>query len=210
MGIPDIVSLIKDISSIISGIILTVIAIMGLQTWKRQLKGNTEYELARRFLGAVYKIRDAISYTRNPFVLGGEIASALQEANIEIDKSDSEYQVKSQNALYQKRWKKMQEALSEFNLVIFEIEVLWGKEIRETIKPLGNCIADLHFEIQRMLRKLDQDIPEDLTDTEDRRRNDIIYSFDNLVSDDTDNHFSKKIINAISNIEKYVKPRIKL
>jgi len=192
MGVPEIVSLIKDISSIISGTILIVIAIMGLQTWKRQLKGNTEYELARRFLSAVYKIRDAISYIRNPFVSAGEISSALQEANIEIDKSDSEYQVKKQNALYQKRWKKIQEALSEYNLVIFEVEVLWGKEIRETIKPLWNCISDLHLEIQRMLTKLNQEFPEELNDNEDRRRNDIIYSFDNLVSDDADNHFQKK------------------
>ena len=116
MGVPEIVSLIKDISSIISGTILIVIAIMGLQTWKRQLKGNTEYELARRFLSAVYKIRDAISYIRNPFVSAGEIASALQEANIEIDKSDSEYQVKRQNALYQKRWKKFKKHFRNITL----------------------------------------------------------------------------------------------
>jgi hypothetical protein len=210
LGIPEIVSLIKDILSIFSGIILTIIAFLGLQAWKKQLKGNTEYNLARRFLRSVYKIRNAIDYIRNPFITSGETASAIHESNIVIDKSDPDNRVTSQNAVYQQRWNKIQEALSEFNVELFEAEVLWGKEIRRVVKPLGVCISELQLEIQRMLRRLQREFQEEIDEDEERRRNDIIYSFESLMSEDSENHFSKEIIKSIHDIEEFIKPLLKL
>ena len=210
MDIQESISLIKDALSIVSGIILTTIAFLGLQTWKKQLKGNTEYNLARRFLRSVYKIRNAIDYIRNPFITSGETASAIQESNIVIDKSDSDNRATSQNAVYQQRWNRIQDALSEFNVELFEAEVLWGKEIREVVIPLGICISDLRLEIQRMLSRLHREFQEEIDEDEDRRRNEIIYSFEGLMSEETENQFSKEIIKSIHVIEDYIRPLIKL
>ena len=60
MEIQEIVSLVKDALSIVSGIILTTIAFLGLQTWKKQLKGNTEYNLARRFLRRSFRPKSTL------------------------------------------------------------------------------------------------------------------------------------------------------
>lgn len=60
------ITLIKDIITGLSAFTAAVIAIMGLQAWKKQLKGKTEYELAQRLLRATYKVREAFSWVRNP------------------------------------------------------------------------------------------------------------------------------------------------
>ena len=77
------VSLIKDIVTGLAAVVAAVIAIMGLRTWKKQLKGKTEYELSQRFLRATYKVRDAFSWVRNPIQSPSEISQAMIEANIE-------------------------------------------------------------------------------------------------------------------------------
>jgi hypothetical protein len=81
-------SIAKDIFTVLASITAGIVAIIGLQTWKKQLKGKTEYELAQRLLMAVYKIRDAIYYVRNPFMSAGEINQALKDANVEQNSSE--------------------------------------------------------------------------------------------------------------------------
>jgi hypothetical protein len=69
MGVQDIqqyVTLIKDVLTAIAAVGAASIGLLGLATWRKQLKGRTEYELARRLLVAVYRIRNAVSYLRNP------------------------------------------------------------------------------------------------------------------------------------------------
>jgi hypothetical protein len=85
------------------------VAILGLQAWKKQLKGKTEFETARNLLRSVYKVRNAIREYRYIVAGGAEIAQALKEANIEVEEFDPEFHAKSQQALYQKRWKRISE-----------------------------------------------------------------------------------------------------
>lgn len=72
------ISLIKDIVTILVALVGGGVAIYGLISWKRQLKGKTEYELARRVLRAVYRLRDAIRGIRNPLQSTGEIEHSLK------------------------------------------------------------------------------------------------------------------------------------
>jgi hypothetical protein len=59
-GIQDIVTLFKDLATIFAAVAAGIIAIMGYNAWKKQLRGKAEYELARRLLRNVYRVRDAI------------------------------------------------------------------------------------------------------------------------------------------------------
>ncbi len=60
MSCTEVISVVKDI--VLSGAAITgaVVAVKGLGTWQRQLKGQSEYELSRRILVTVFKYRDAI------------------------------------------------------------------------------------------------------------------------------------------------------
>jgi hypothetical protein len=65
---PDIapwVGLAKDAITGIAAGVASVVAVAGLHTWKRQLHGNTNYELARGLLRSAYKLREAIRWVRS-------------------------------------------------------------------------------------------------------------------------------------------------
>ena len=60
MRLPELVTLAKDLILSGAAIVGIYVAIKGLGTWQRQLKGQSEYELSRRMY------RDAISGLRRP------------------------------------------------------------------------------------------------------------------------------------------------
>ena len=59
MSIPEIISIVKDIVTVITLIIGATVTIYGVNTWRKQLKAKSEYDLAKRVLINVYKVRDA-------------------------------------------------------------------------------------------------------------------------------------------------------
>ncbi|GIV46059.1 MAG: hypothetical protein KatS3mg036_0877 [Ignavibacterium sp.] len=128
-SIPDInwFSTIKDIILLLVAIIGASSAIIGLKTWRKQLKGNTEYQLARRLMIAVYKSRDYVKLVRNPFMDGGEISQAFKEKNEDVPHhQDAKYGVKVDRAVYSMRWNKLNEALSELKIELLEAENYLG------------------------------------------------------------------------------------
>lgn len=99
------ISISKDITLAIAAIVGSYVGVNGLKTWERQLKGNAEYDLARRLLKRTYQWRDAVQQVRNPLGIGGA------EASIE----------------YQKRWDEVRNAKNELHIDLIEAEVIWGK-----------------------------------------------------------------------------------
>ena len=43
-----------------------IVALIGVNSWRKEMKGRNEYELARRIMRSCYKVRDAFWQTRNP------------------------------------------------------------------------------------------------------------------------------------------------
>jgi hypothetical protein len=201
------VTLIKDIITALAALTAGIIAVLGLQTWKKQLKGKTEYELARRLLGAVYKLREAIRFVRTPFMSVGEISQALEEANIKLDQPDPNSGAIQERAVYQKRWEKIQQALEELDLEAFEAEVVWGYQVAEKLKPLQNCIRTLFASIQTHLRQL-QPTYRDSFDVK------VIEKIDQVIcitsEDPSNDPFAAEIAEAIGEIENFLRPRLKL
>lgn len=185
----QILQIIKDIVTTIAAGIAAIVAIMGIKAWKKQLKGKTNYELARRYLRAVYKVRDAIKYVRNPFISSEEIFSAFKESG--LNEVDYNNQQKSNRAVYSLRWKKVIEAISDLDVELLEAEVLWGKEVVELKESLNLCINELFFNLKRFLEEGNR-----------REFHDVIYDVDNGI-------FTKKVNEAVEKIETYIKPHLK-
>ena len=203
------ISLIKDIVTILATVIGGGVAIYGLIAWKRQLKGKTEYELARRVLRAVYRVRDAIRGIRNPFQSSGEIAQALKEAGISIDVNSHEYRAQSAESVYQVRWRRLNEARSDLQLELLEAEVSWGNDIIDQLKPLNECVGELYATIWLYIQDLNepyQDKGSDYAEQRERRRK-ILYE---ISLDPDKDPFSGQIKKAVEQIERFLKPHLKL
>lgn len=188
-SIPLIIQVSSDVFTSIAAITATVVAIVGLNAWKKQMKGKEEYELARRYLRLIYRVRDAIKVVRNPFIPVEEMISSLKEKGMnEDDYSDHK---KMNQAVYSTRWNKVQEALSDLRVEQLEAEVLWGKESVVVYDTLDQCIKKLMANIQLFLRG-------GFKETMDL----IIYDTGE------DNQFSKDIDTAVKIVEDSLRPHL--
>ncbi len=79
----------------LSGAAITgaVVAVKGLGTWQRQLKGQSEYELSRRILVALFKYRDAITGVRHPAMWAYEMSSPPEEEATKMSREQLRFMV---------------------------------------------------------------------------------------------------------------------
>lgn len=180
----------KDLLTAVAAITATFVAIMGLNAWKRQLKGREEYDLARRYLRAIYKVRDSLRVVRNPFIPVEEMSRSLKEKG--LDGNDYSDNQNTNRAVYDTRWSKVSEALSDLRVEQLEAEVLWGREAVEMCDYLDKCVANLMLKV-RMFLQGDLNSAVDLT----------------IYDTGEDNKFSKEIKEAVRITEDYLKPHLK-
>ena len=199
-----------SVLGVVQGVILTlaaivgaVVAIVGLRTWRAQLKGNTEYDLSRRLLKAIYRVRDELDYVRRPLITWGEIAAAAQEAGIdkpELNPTDKRIDA----AVRARRWKYLQEALSAMDVEELEAEVIWGSLAKESIANLRTCVQQLRrAEMELELRKDDMETPTDRGRIVELRR--VLNG-----SGDADDEFANGVRSAVQVAEGFLRPRLKL
>ncbi|MCZ6908073.1 MAG: hypothetical protein O7G28_12365 [Deltaproteobacteria bacterium] len=142
----DFISMIKDILMALSALTVAGVAVWGLNSWRRELKGRADYDLARRILRSGYKVRDAIAYFRIRWI----DASEFPDGGPTIERLESG----QTNLLfvYSNRWNKLMEAVREFLVDGLEVEVLWGARAYEPIKKLHETIRiDLKSALERLL-----------------------------------------------------------
>lgn len=200
-----IISYTKDVLTIISLGIASFVALKGLQTWKSQLKGTNDYELAKRILKAVYKLRNAIDYVCSPLMTAGEISKAMKEIGIESQITDSDYNYKSNMAVYNMRWKKVTEAIEDLELETIEIEVLWGKEISEKILEIRKNVVSLSSAINLFLSNLVSHRHYSTSDSTRQYFEKIIYNH----SSEENDEFTTSLLEKIIVIENLVRPYLK-
>lgn len=205
--IQNYVTLIKDIITGVSALIVAIVAVKGLQTWKKQLKWKTEYELAKRLMGATYKVRQALALVRCPVKYVGEVSQAMKEANIEGELIDNQARrFRNEAADYENRMQKVKEAFDDLESVLLEAEAIWGQDVRENIKPLQQCITTLavniykHFEIK-------EGLSDDYNAEEKKNIDSIIFDW---FGNPNNNSFSNEINAALGKITNFLNPHLKI
>jgi hypothetical protein len=138
------IAIAKDAMTGIAAAVAAGVAVAGLKTWKRQLQGTATYDVSRRLLRSVYRLREEIRALRSPFMSGGEISSAMKAAA--IDPPPSGLPGKEANeAAYDIRWRRVADAQVAFAAEILEAEALWGGSIRQLADELLGCTGQLYF-----------------------------------------------------------------
>jgi hypothetical protein len=197
----------KDVASVLSGLSAVValvgvfVAWRGLKSWRRQLTGRTEYELARRLCRAVYQVRDEIRAVRNPVVFPGEAMLARQEAGIEggtplIVGEDIV-------AVYDSRWRQLVMATSNLEVESLEAEVLWGKDVIARLKPLKDCVAKLRTNLNRYI--------DAILDSHTSRLKSEIEEIKEIIHwhEPAEDRFTGEITDAIRNFEEFIRTYLK-
>ena len=201
----EVITLLKDVILAGAGITGAVVALKGLDTWKRQLKGQSEYELSRRILVTLFKYRDAINGVRHPAMWPHEMPTPLEDEAKTM--SPDQIRFYGTSKAYQARWDKVQKERTALYADLLEAEAIWGNELKNLFKKVFDLEQELFTCIRHYIELINPDADEDSKEAIrkiDEKKRDIMY--DDL-SEEPD-EYKQDLISAIEDIEKYLKPKL--
>lgn len=207
MSWTELVALLRDL--IISGAAITgaVIAIKGLNTWQRQLKGKSEYDLSRRILISLFKYRDAINGVRNPAMWSYEMPHPPEDEAKNMSRDEISYY--GTLKAYEARWDKVYTEKTNLYADLLEAEALWGTQLKEYFSEVYNLENELFSYIRNYLTvsnpKTNNARKEAIEKILHKKR-DIMY--DDFGEDEKE-EFKSELKNGIDKIEKYLKPKLR-
>ncbi|HEX4949411.1 MAG TPA: hypothetical protein VFZ34_22240, partial [Blastocatellia bacterium] len=135
LSVMDKVTLIKDIVSIVGTLGGVIIAAFGLYTWRRQLRGTSQYELARKAILVAYQVGDAIQAVRNPMLY-------LRKEEVESGRS-----LEEEMRIYEERLVNLNSKWAELRGIALETKVIWGKDAENTFDELNHLRGTLRASI---------------------------------------------------------------
>ncbi len=191
--------IIEFIKTIFSAATL-IIAIYGINTWRKQLKGTNEFELSKEILENVYKVKRAFAYVRNPGIYKSEYPKELQDKltlNIEQKAYATQYYYSKRLEILHNEFEKLENSFLK-GIVLFNIT-------DEIIMPLRKCRASLIVALQDLYEFTKN--PEYTTSERKHDVYKIIYDNLSLNEDDKD-QFSKYIIEAVDLMIHWLKPML--
>lgn len=95
--------------------------------------GAAHHELARKALVELYKYRESVERARSPVMFANELQPSEDE-EAELSFVGKNYIRKCR--AYQLRFETMSGGRASIQAIIIESEALWGKELRDLVKPL--------------------------------------------------------------------------
>jgi len=200
---PESASIIKDVIVSIAAIVTASIAVFGITSWRRELRGKSDFDAARRLMKSTYMLRDSITAARDPLISGYEFPEGYD--GDAFGNATAEDKAKAYFHVFNNRWKPIIEALQEFDTATLEAEAIWGAGIKVKTntfrKTLSKLQAAKQMHVQNMLRdnnylddNMAQTIHRDLFDT---------------VRMGEENELSNDIDAAIKAIENETQPHLK-
>lgn len=202
MTIPEIVSTVKDVLLGAAAVTTAIVAVMGLKSWSRELRGKTEFEAARNLMRSTYRVRDELQYTRSPFVGAGEFPSDYPGPQT----ATAEQEAQAWNYIYKNRWAPVREALQEFETHVLEAEALWGSDIRTKADELRQCARELQVAMDAVVDDKAQRGENFKTDKEFGKE---MRRTAHASRDDENNALNKKIKAGVNAIEDTVRPHLR-
>ncbi|TKK11767.1 hypothetical protein PflCFBP13510_12255 [Pseudomonas fluorescens] len=208
-------SLTKDVLGVVGtfvGAIISAAAVLvaykfgneGLNTWKRQLRGTTDHELAKRVLIELYRYKSSMERARSPFMFGYEM---------QLDPDEGEglgFSAKrhlGRRKGYQRRLDLVAEARAPIESSLIEAEAIWGVELRKLFQPLFSLQHEFYIYVDYHF------VSTDPTEDDDYRKSygeilknkrDVLFDATDEIGDD----FRKEFNLAVEDIQQYVKPKL--
>jgi hypothetical protein len=133
----EIVTATKDVVLAIAGVLTAVVALVGLKTWSRQLRGTADFEVARKLAKATYKLRDEIQIYRSPWIRSSEFPEGQREGG---STNPTETRANAYGHVFSARWQPVYAALQEFDTQTLEAEALWGISVRTKTDELRRLL----------------------------------------------------------------------
>jgi hypothetical protein len=199
---PELIAVIKDIVLALAAIVTATVAIKGLTTWDRQLRGTAGFEAARAVAKSAYKVRDTLQDCRSPFLSSHEFPPEYYESR---SNRAPEQEAKGYAFLYTNRWSPVWQAMQEFDANVLEAEALWGQSIRTATDPLRKVVRELNIAIDAIIANAASG-GEDFSSDRDFEKK--IRSMVSAVRTDSKNEVNIQLATAVQLIDDQLLPHL--
>lgn len=198
----DHISTIKDVLVAIAAIITSIVAVIGIRSWKHELRGKADFNAAIGLIKSLYKVRDEFRASRSPWVSPSEYPETYNPAS----RNSSKDEANAWAFIYNNRWKPVRKAYLEFEAQVLEAEALWGndEEIRVKADLVWSCLGDLRNAMECMI---DNKLSEGEDFQNDKNYADSVK--EDLWEKKEDNQLSRRMSLAIESIEVIVRKHIR-
>jgi len=193
----------NEIIQNISIIIVSLTAIYGIISWRREHLGKRKIDLAEEVLCSIYEIKDVIKYIRNPISFP-DVSSTRKRAEYETEKQskflDNAYVVFE-------RYNKHKNVFSNFYKLKYRYMANFGKNSEEPFVIIGKASNNIFF-AARMLGQVywkDQD-GRGMSDKEFENHRKKLEKFERIFWEENDkDDINRKVDEAISICESICK-----
>lgn len=125
----------KDVISILGTLSAIGLGFYGINAWRRQLKGTSEFELAKKAVHGAYEFEQYINSVRNPML------------NLKAEEVEAGRTLQEEQRVYNERMQMLQEKWVDLQTVRLECKVVWGNEAFDAFNGLGEKLGKLRGEI---------------------------------------------------------------
>ena len=126
------IEVIKDISQIIFYLAVPTLTCIGLNSWKKELIGKNEYEIAKQALSKAYSIKHQIWIVQNAIVYPSEWAKRKPKEN----ETESQKRAAESYFAYQKRLQSIENKINKIRPTMIEVEAVFGEEAKIKLDKL--------------------------------------------------------------------------
>ncbi|MBZ0097807.1 MAG: hypothetical protein K8F30_01905 [Taibaiella sp.] len=146
MPTTDPLSALSSVVIAAAAIVTARTAINGLNTWRHQLAGKVEYELAKQHLTGVYRYRDAVRMARIEYFQSSPQYTANMNSD-ERDKAEHEARVKT----FRERQNVISKEKELLYPLVVEAEALWESALSDCLLNMYKIVARYHSQVRRYL-----------------------------------------------------------
>lgn len=143
--------------SFLGVLVAGVLGTIGLFTWRRQIRGQNDHELARSLLIKLYKFMEVFKVSRHRAIYAHEI----NRQGDPVFRGSEQDRYARQELGFHRRITGLKEAYAEIAISLFEAQALWGGEIVEVADGLRFLVDEYEEYVRVKLLSLDPSEPED-------------------------------------------------
>jgi hypothetical protein len=127
-------------------IIAAIVAIIGVNAWRREYVGKRNIDLAEEVLALFYEARDVIRSIRSPFGFVGE----GRTRNADPNESPEEKQIKDRAYVVFERYSKRQDLFSKLYSMRYRYMARFGKDSAKPFDDLNKIVNEIFSSAQML------------------------------------------------------------
>ena len=135
-----------DIIQNISVIIASIVAILGISSWRKEMKWKRKYELAEEVLSLFYEAKEKIAIIRNTFSHNSE-GESRKRADTETTR---ETEILNRAYVFFERYEKQKETFSKLKAMKFRFMAIYGKESGDNFDEINRIINTILLAANRL------------------------------------------------------------